>query len=168
MSDKIFDPHENDVLCARGKLAMNWPGNVFYNKLIKCNRHECYIGDNNTKNQLAACLVNHINSLSPPGRFLKIIDNEWIELEHVLAIRKTRQALREGSKHFATNIFKDAKNHATPTKIQSHVKSNLISHEGEVEQSMQNKVLLSRNITPKDGAAQKIETLKACNELNPS
>ena len=87
-NDNIFHPHVNDILCARGKLAINWHRSLLCNGLIKHNRRECHSGDNSAKKELAANLVNHTHSCSPPGRFLKLIDNEWIELEHTLAIRE--------------------------------------------------------------------------------
>ena len=139
IKDKMFHPHENDVLCARGKLAMNWPGNAFYNDLIKHSRREYHSGDNSTKNQLATGLVHQIRSRSPPGRFLKIIDNDWIELEHGLAIRKTRQALREGAKHPITDVSRHMKNHMASKKCQSHVKFNGIAAAS-----------FSKNIAPAD------------------
>lgn len=80
INDNIFHPHVNDTLCARGKLAINWLRGLLCNGLIKHNRRECHSGDNSAKKELAANLVNHTHSC--------LIDNEWIELEHRLAIRK--------------------------------------------------------------------------------
>ena len=97
--EKIYYPEKNDVLCGRGKFAMNWPGNLFHKDLIECHREHYFSADDlPKKRQLAVNIVDEIFSRSPPGRFLKLINDEWLEVDSEAAVRKTRQALREGAK----------------------------------------------------------------------
>ena len=100
MVGNICIPRDNDVIGGRGKHAMRWSGNIAFNLVIKKNKEEYFKGDNKIKQQIAINIVNEIQFLSPPGRFLKSVDDKWIELTNEAAVRKTRQALRENPRHF--------------------------------------------------------------------
>ena len=68
------------------------------------------MGDTAKKTDIANIIVEEINSLYPPGRFLKkrkknsdALENvEWEDIGEEATISKTRQALRVGA-----NIIKD-------------------------------------------------------------
>jgi len=117
---KIFNPHSNDVLCGRGKCAMNWPGNLFYKKLINKNKRRFMKGNICTKRLIAIEIVQEIHSLSPPGRFLKIVQDEWVEIHVDRALQKTRQALRENTRAKNLNTNKVDKH-----KVATHRKTSL-------------------------------------------
>lgn len=90
-------PSTNDVLLGRGHFANKWKGNDFFRKLVHSFKHEYITTSNECKRQIAKAIVDIIYGL--PGRFLKQ-DNKtkyWIEVEEKDAIKKTRQALREGN-----------------------------------------------------------------------
>ena len=148
--DKILHPEKNDVLCGRGKFAMNWPGNLFYKYLIEYHRCNYFSGDNNAKRQVTVDIVNEISSRSPPGRFLKIINDEWVEAGNEIAVQKTRQALREGK--FInilniTNFNKRNKSENNKQAIQKSYKSLEKSNKSKVES--QHKEFVSSCETPK-------------------
>jgi len=103
----IYHPGKNDVLSGRGKFAMSWPGNLFYRELIELHR-ENYLkaNDNSKKQQIAVNIFSEIHCRSPSGRFLMLGENRWVEIDDQIALRKTKQALREGEKSFNTKISK--------------------------------------------------------------
>ena len=108
-----YDPERNDVLCGRGRFAMKWNGNLLFTDLVKSNKITYFASDLKAKKQISRNIVNHIYSLSPPGRFLKMNDDEWVELGYKQAIKKTRQALREDVRHFiGRHQEEDNKNHS--------------------------------------------------------
>ena len=118
MMSKIFHPERNDVLCGRGKFAMNWKGNLFFSTFIKINKERYSKANNQIKQQIANDVVNEIQSLSPPGRFLMLSSNEWIEISNERAIRKIRQALREGTKDANISINEETKKRAKNERFQ--------------------------------------------------
>ena len=104
MSSKIFVPKQNDILLGRGKFAMTWHGNVFFRELVLDSKERYDKGDNKVKKEIAQSILNEINALSPPGRFLKQMKSEWIEVGRDVAIKKTRQALRENIKGLINRV----------------------------------------------------------------
>jgi len=109
----IYDPERNDVLCGRGKFAMNWNGNLLFTSLVKSNKVTYFASDLKAKKKISKSIVDQIYSLSPPGRFLKMHDYEWVELSYKQAIQKARQALREDARHFIGNHQEeDSENHS--------------------------------------------------------
>ena len=96
MDKKIYRPGTNDILCGRGKFAMSWDGNLFLKAVIDKKRLEYWSADKNEiKREVAISVLKVIKSLSPPGRFLQIVGNEWKEIDNERALKKVRQALRE-------------------------------------------------------------------------
>jgi len=104
MEKKILNPNTKDVLCGRGNYSMRWKGNLYFRKWVDRNRQKYLNGDEYIKKKIAQSIVDKIGSLSPPGRFLKFDNDGWFEIGNSHALRKTRQALREGAKNF---IFKN-------------------------------------------------------------
>ena len=71
----IAIPKENDVIGGRGKFAMNWNGNIIYQRLIKKRKMQYFRANLPTKKKISVEIVDEIYSLSPPGRFLKWKEN---------------------------------------------------------------------------------------------
>ena len=104
----------NDVLCGRGGLTNNHPGNVFFRTLVR-NRQETYLfASKRDKALVAHGIVDVVRSLKPPGRFLKKDKkNFWIEIGNKKAREKTSQALREKAPELMEMLQKDFENQST-------------------------------------------------------
>ena len=109
----IYDLERNNVICGRGRFAMNWNGNLLFTALVKNDKTTYFASDLKTKKQISRKIVNHIYSLSPPGRFLKINNDGWVELGYKQAVQKARQALREDARYFIGKHQEEgSKNHS--------------------------------------------------------
>lgn len=104
----------NDVLCGRGGLTNNHPGNVFFRGLVR-SRQEAYLFASKREKALVAHgIVDVIRSLKPPGRFLKKDKKDmWTEIGNKKAREKTSQALREKAPELMEMLQKDLENHGT-------------------------------------------------------
>ncbi|VEU33832.1 unnamed protein product [Pseudo-nitzschia multistriata] len=98
--------HDHDVLSGRGVNIAQHPGNERFRSLINASRDEKYCSDFTTeeKKALAQEVIDHIESLDPPGRFLKRegvsqssrgLEGPWEELTKKEASKKATQALRD-------------------------------------------------------------------------
>ena len=98
----------NDVLCGRGGLTNNHPGNVFFRSLVR-NRQEAYLfASKRDKALVAHGIVDVIRLLKPPGRFLKKDKKDiWVEIGNKKAREKTSQALREKAPELMEMLQKD-------------------------------------------------------------
>jgi len=101
-------PHENDVILGRGRLISAHSGNVRFRSLVS-QKKETYSRsiNNKSKRGVALSIVEEIESLNPPGRFLieksgtklaSIEEGEWIHVEKEKAIEKALHCLREKDK----------------------------------------------------------------------
>eukprot|EP00804_Cyclotella_cryptica_P001753 CCRYP_009091-RA/>CCRYP_009091-RA protein AED:0.14 eAED:0.41 QI:0/0/0/1/0/0/2/181/615 len=99
-------PTDNDVLCGRGVNIAAHPGNERFRTLIttRSDAAYCHTYSATEKRAVAEEIVRHINSLDPPGRFLKRegrghvtrgLNGPWEELSHKEAVKKACQALRD-------------------------------------------------------------------------
>ena len=71
----------------------------------------------------AQLIVEHIQALRPPGRFLKKNEeggNFWEEVENKYALEKTRQSLREDAKIFKSMIEKGQLKVMTVSRIKHY------------------------------------------------
>jgi len=93
-------PNDTDVLSGRGKFTTKWKGNIYFRTLVEHHKSE-YLkaGNNLEKKQIAQKIIDTVRMLNPQGRFLKhdADKNMWYDIGNHAALRKTRQALREGS-----------------------------------------------------------------------
>lgn len=151
MEKKIVDPNTKDVLCGRGNYSMRWKGNVYYRKWVNRYRQQYLNGDEDNKKKIAQTILDKIGSLSPPGRFLKLDKNGWFEIGKSQALRKTRQALREGAKNFTCKnagkkkypmlpAASEPKQKKSKSRNSSNAKENLIkkdTHESCITQGNQ-------------------------------
>ena len=97
VTEEIF-PTDNDVLRGRGNGPQQHPGNQQFRIIIDRYR-ETYVSLKKTseKQALADKVCKEIESLSPPGRFLKQSkgDKSWSLEEDSKVKSKIKQALRE-------------------------------------------------------------------------
>jgi hypothetical protein len=99
---------DNDVLSGRGISIASHVGCIRFRKLVSSHRDANYCSDYNTieKRAVADKIIAHIQSLDPPGRFLKKtnnsksnkLDGPWEELTYEQALKKTVQALRDANR----------------------------------------------------------------------
>jgi hypothetical protein len=98
-------PNQQDVILGRNKkIAMVWPGNIAYNKLIEEQAHH-YIAveglDRIAKTSIAIQTLRILNS-DYRARFLSRKDTGWEVLDDVEAQRKVSQALRNAARERKT------------------------------------------------------------------
>ena len=100
----ILKPGRNDVLLGRGYAIRMNQGNHLYRSLIKTAKPQFDAAPVSLRGIYGYQIVNHIRSLDPPGRFLRM-DNKkssssglWIEVSTEEAVYKVRQALRDANK----------------------------------------------------------------------
>jgi len=98
-------PNENDVILGRGKLISAHPGNVRFRTIVS-GKKETYnqSTDIKAKRKIAISVIEEIESLNPPGRFLIDTSGEkvsrfdeglWVSVEREKAIEKALHRLRE-------------------------------------------------------------------------
>ena len=94
----VKDPNDNDVLSGRGGRVNAHSGNVQLRAMVAQHK-DGYLSRSTKKLEkayIAADIVYHIRSLTPPGRFLVADpDGSWYDIGDERAIRKVAQALRE-------------------------------------------------------------------------
>ena len=96
-AEPVIKPHEHDVLCGRGGLTNHHPGNAWYRRLVRSNRPLYRASPNHTKLLVSKAIVHHVQTQSPPGRFLECHQTTglWYPVPYKKAVDKTSQALRE-------------------------------------------------------------------------
>jgi len=65
----IQNPHKNDVLCGRGRMYQNHPGNAFFREMVKEHVKNWATCSPANKKKIPEMIVNAIQNLTPPGRF---------------------------------------------------------------------------------------------------
>jgi hypothetical protein len=112
----ILLPHNNDVLCGKGKRVNEFPGNQYYRTLVDSLKIKYVQAPKEEKYRFAHVVVNHIHNLNPPGRFLKQNSESetWYEIDNPSAIKKARQALREQNTKIRDNLEKEKATSSTP------------------------------------------------------
>mmetsp|Transcript_15596 Transcript_15596/g.23085 ORF Transcript_15596/g.23085 Transcript_15596/m.23085 type:complete len:359 (+) Transcript_15596:120-1196(+) len=97
---------DNDVLSGRGVNIAHHPGNERFRTLVTTRADESYCSTYSAseKRAVAEEIIRHIQSLDPPGRFLKRdgrgqvsrgLNGPWEELSERECVKKTCQALRD-------------------------------------------------------------------------
>lgn len=93
---KGFKPGEFDVVCSRGKWAMNAPGNVRYRSIIKDNlKKYSATATKQEKSAIVSEIVESIQALSPQGGFVRSVDGRWYTVTDHIAREKTGQSFRD-------------------------------------------------------------------------
>mmetsp|Transcript_12280 Transcript_12280/g.21564 ORF Transcript_12280/g.21564 Transcript_12280/m.21564 type:complete len:429 (-) Transcript_12280:340-1626(-) len=120
--------HDHDVLSGRGVNIAQHPGNERFRALVNTRHDESYCESFTTreKRALAQEIIDHIQSLDPPGRFLKRngkshsnrgLAGPWEELSPKDVLKKTCQALRDCNRS-------DRSGYAAAVKVPEDVKQN--------------------------------------------
>eukprot|EP00531_Pseudo-nitzschia_arenysensis_P001108 CAMPEP_0116123108 /NCGR_PEP_ID=MMETSP0329-20121206/4570_1 /TAXON_ID=697910 /ORGANISM="Pseudo-nitzschia arenysensis, Strain B593" /LENGTH=900 /DNA_ID=CAMNT_0003616997 /DNA_START=154 /DNA_END=2856 /DNA_ORIENTATION=- len=100
----IHEPHVHDVLCGRGALTNEHPGNEWFRRLVRSNRQLYRSCPKHTKLLVAKAIVQAVQRTqrNPPGRFLEktktsdgSVSNSWTPITYKSAVEKASQALRE-------------------------------------------------------------------------
>lgn len=95
----------NDVLCGRGGLTNNAPGNKRFRTLVSMKQKDYLLATKREKAGVAREIVEAIRSLDPPGRFLKKDSNGvYRDIGDRKAREKTSQALREGAPNIRSKL----------------------------------------------------------------
>jgi hypothetical protein len=107
---KRSEARQGDILCCRGNGVLTHPGNIFYLELIKkyqkiYQRTSPKSLNPREKRTIVRKVVDTIEELDPPGRFLRMAGRQegGVEIFHVIQeretiIKKVSQALREKPK----------------------------------------------------------------------
>lgn len=88
----------NDVIDGRGVSIASSSGNVRFRRLVKLFviKNYCKSIKLNEKKNIAKSIINYIQSLEPPGRFLKSVGlQNYVELDEKECVKKVTQALRD-------------------------------------------------------------------------
>ena len=119
-SELIKTPNCNDVLSGRGKASNLWKGNIFFRELVNQYKLEYIVSNRLEKIDITMRLHDAIQGLCPQGRFLEFdtINDMWYEVDDQRAIRKIRQALREGAP--------ELKEHLTPASFDKNRSNNIM------------------------------------------
>ena len=94
-------PAPNDVLFGRGHKTYKHAGNQRYRYVIQSLKPEHDAAPKSLRAVYGKQVVNYIQNLQPPGRFLKRQAGKekdagaWIEVDTKLAVERARQALRD-------------------------------------------------------------------------
>ena len=160
-SKNITSPHCNDVLNGRGKFAMKWNGNCFFRELVQSNKSAYLEADDDERIFIAKNIIQIVRSQTPPGRFLKLDSstNMWNDIRNKKAMRKTRQALRDGSHPMqnkgSTVSSYDKSKHVGTLPSHNHLK---------FQEKISNKAT-SSSVEDEEQSKQKSEVL-ACSTLS--
>lgn len=160
----------NDVLCGRGGLTNNHPGNVFFRSLVRDRQEKYLFASKRDKALVAHGIVDVIRQLDPPGRFLKKMkddgkygkngssggdnnddDNEmggeggyWVEIGNKKAREKTSQALREKAPELMEMLQKDFESHKHQNALMNSY-NGVANGIGGIGGSTMNKTLTGMN-----------------------
>ena len=93
-SADVIVPNDNDVLLGRGGRSSNWPGNKRY-LALKDEMQQVYLtAEKSQKKAISQQLVDIVKN-EWKGRFLKLENGKWFEIDNEKARHKCSQALRE-------------------------------------------------------------------------
>ena len=98
-TELIAKPTKSDVLCGRGGAVNSHEGNVHFRSLVFSLKEE-YFSEKTRKLEkanIARRIMGQIQSLDPPGRFLKqdASTKLWVEISNNKAKKKVGQAFRD-------------------------------------------------------------------------
>lgn len=74
-------PGPHDVICARGKQALNHPGNLRFREMIAQSLDEYSEASTKLeKSNIVSTIVDAVREASPHGGFVKEVDGTWYEV----------------------------------------------------------------------------------------
>jgi len=109
-SSLVCDLHPHDVILGRGEGISKQSGNVLFRQLVTPRRKMFYLREE--RNKVAQEIIDEINKLDPPGRFLMISPVDFsslYEISHKKAITKVCQSLRDQSEEKKRILSKNCK-----------------------------------------------------------
>ena len=87
-----FRPGRYDVICGRGKIVSNFPGNRRYKDLIQASLGQYIISSTKVeKTLLVTSIIKLIEQSSPEGGFIKRINGAWYKVSSSYAREKCGQ-----------------------------------------------------------------------------
>lgn len=129
-SNGIIAPHSNDVLSGRGNFVNYHEGNRNFRAIVKKYKEDYVACAKSHKPKFAKLVVDQIQSLDPPGRFLKqdSVTKLWYDIGKKKALEKTRQALREGAPKIIQKLTdkpsKNIRNNQMTIKPEASLRTN--------------------------------------------
>eukprot|EP00521_Asterionellopsis_glacialis_P009652 CAMPEP_0195286882 /NCGR_PEP_ID=MMETSP0707-20130614/4174_1 /TAXON_ID=33640 /ORGANISM="Asterionellopsis glacialis, Strain CCMP134" /LENGTH=268 /DNA_ID=CAMNT_0040346579 /DNA_START=148 /DNA_END=954 /DNA_ORIENTATION=+ len=93
-------PRKNDVLCGRGSIVDEHPGNTHFRQIVNQYKSEYMQVGREGKRTLALAVIKQLKQMVPPARFLvrDMHTGDWMEADHQTAYNKTTQTLRQKHK----------------------------------------------------------------------
>lgn len=77
-------PGRYDVICARGKSALNHPGNITFREMIMDALDDYSAATSKLeKSNIVSIIVDSVRERSPYGGFVKKVNGEWFEVGYV-------------------------------------------------------------------------------------
>ena len=146
-------PHqvgEYDVLYGRGGLTNKHKGNIYFRHLIFAYQPQYRQSRRAFKPKIADMIVQMVRSRG--GRFLKLDEDDLVEVSDEMAVTKTLQALRdtvvpknlpEDYNHNASNALPDLRMAATHHKSLAGARS----HKERGKQTKPNEIIYANNTT---------------------
>jgi len=103
LGPEFLGPGENDVICARGKRALNHSGNRKFRGMIEANLHKYSLATTKLeKSLIVSSIVQNVRESSPDGGFVKQEEGIWYEVGDHIAREKCGQ--RYVHQRFSTAI----------------------------------------------------------------
>lgn len=131
IADPSIELRDNDVLSGRGSGVAAHPGNQKFRQLIRSHKNSYVSAPRNQKMAIAAKVIEEIESLNPPGRFLERDgDGSFVTMDYKKALEKTSQALRERPPQSSTRSPLHA-SHAGHTVVQPIIALDMMGMIGQ-------------------------------------
>jgi hypothetical protein len=91
----FIELRKTDVLLGRGNGVATYPGNLAFRRIVWARRPHYEKSIRNEKRKVAALVVQEVQALDPPGRFVVAFKRGHVVVSATRALEKTCQALRE-------------------------------------------------------------------------
>jgi len=137
-----LEPHDNDIRAGRGNGSNRHPGNIYFRSIVEPYKTRYTAKDTSLieKKDIITKITQKIESLNPPGRFLKKDSKTgiWSIMSAKQKERKTAQALREKqitNNHHDNDENDSKKNYdvhnpsATLVRDRSYIWSELVTND---------------------------------------
>jgi hypothetical protein len=137
----------NDVLLGRGGKTFRHTGNIQLRDLARTVSKRYYESTKLEKSQISRELVNTLQSLDPPGRFLKKVSmNEWEEVDDVIAREKASQCLRDAVTELMKNEIPNVNQTQDDDDVSFENQNNKLSRKEDLSPNMNTKSSREPNI----------------------
>ena len=146
-SSLVSDLHPHDVIIGRGEGINKHFGNMLYRQLVAPRRSNFYTREQ--RKQVASDIINEIQKLDPPGRFLMIspVDcSSLYEISYKKTITKVCQSLRDQNAEKQQESYENNETRNDNVTSSETIKKRRVSSHQEV-----NKDLTQHAVTVFDG-----------------